>query len=58
MNGQAEIVVQNAAAYQAMADRVEAIEAIRKGLEAIKQGKGKNVEAFFEEFERKHAIDR
>jgi hypothetical protein len=24
----------------------------------MKQGKGRNIEAFFEEFERKHAIDR
>lgn len=58
VNGQAEIVVQDAVAYQAMVDKLEAIEGIRKGLESMKQGTGRNVEAFFEEFERKHAIDR
>ena len=45
-------------AYQAMMDKLEAIEGIRKGLESMKQGKGRNIEAFFAEFERKHAIER
>jgi len=58
VNGQAEIVVQDAAAYQAMVDKLEAIEGIRKGLESMKQGKGRNIEVFFQEFERKHAIER
>jgi PHD/YefM family antitoxin component YafN of YafNO toxin-antitoxin module len=58
VNGQAEIVVQDATAYQAMMDKLEAIEGIRKGLESMKLGKGRNIEAFFEELERKHAIER
>ncbi|QWF71978.1 prevent-host-death protein [Methylomonas paludis] len=37
VNGQAEIVVQDAAAYQPRVDKLEAIEGIRKGLEAMKQ---------------------
>ena len=35
-----------------------AIEGIRKDLQALKQGKGRNVDLFFEEFDRKQAIDR
>ena len=58
VNGQAEIVVQDATAYQAMVDKLEAIEGIRKGLESMKQGNGRTIDAFFEEFERKHAIER
>jgi prevent-host-death family protein len=41
INGKAEMVVQDAAAYQKMLDLVERIEAnegIRKGLEAIERG--------------------
>lgn len=56
VNGQAEVVVQDAAAYQALVDKMEAIESIRKGLESMARGEGRGVEAFFDEFERKHAI--
>ncbi|MEQ1557770.1 MAG: prevent-host-death protein [Methyloglobulus sp.] len=56
VNGQAEIVVQDAAAYQVLVDKLEAIEGIRKGLEAMNRGEGRGVDAFFNEFERKHAI--
>jgi hypothetical protein len=48
--------VQDAAAYQALVDKLEAIEGIRKGLEAMSRGEGRGVDAFFNEFERKHAI--
>jgi hypothetical protein len=50
--------VQNAVAYQALVDKLEAIEGIRKGLESVASGEGRSVEAFFDEFERKHAISR
>lgn len=56
VNGQAEVVVQDAAAYQALVDKLEAIEGIRKGLESLARGEGRGVETFFNEFERKHAI--
>ncbi len=58
VNGQAEIVVQDASAYQALVDKLEAIEGIRKGLESMARGEGRGVGAFFEEFERKHAVQR
>jgi PHD/YefM family antitoxin component YafN of YafNO toxin-antitoxin module len=58
VNGQAEVVVQDAAAYQALVDKLEAIEGIRKCLESLARVEGRGVEAFFNEFERKHAIQR
>jgi PHD/YefM family antitoxin component YafN of YafNO toxin-antitoxin module len=58
VNGQAEVVVQDAVAYQTLVDKLEAIEGIRKGLESMARGEGRSVEAFFDEFERKHAIQR
>lgn len=44
INGKAEIVVQDAASYQKILDsieRLEAIEGIQRGLESLKQGKGR-----------------
>ena len=58
VNGQAEVVVQDAVAYQTLVDKLEAIEGIRKGLESMARGEGRSVVAFFDEFERKHAIQR
>jgi len=39
INGKAELVVQDAAAYQALSDRVEAIEGIQRGLADVKGGR-------------------
>lgn len=58
INGQAEVVVQNATAYQDMVDKLDVIEGVRRGLESMKRGEGRSVDAFFEDFERKHAITR
>jgi len=59
VNGLAEVVVQNAVVCQALVDKLEAIEGIRKGLESMASGEGRSAEAlFFDEFERKHAISR
>ena len=58
VNGQAEVVVQDAAAYQSLVDKLETIEGIRKGLDFMARGEGRGVETFFDEFERKHAIQR
>lgn len=58
VNGQAELVVQDAAAYQELLDKIESIEAVRKGLEAMQRGQGKTVEQFFEAFENKHKIPK
>jgi prevent-host-death family protein len=38
INGKAELVVQDAEAYQALLDRVEAIEGIQRGLADVKAG--------------------
>ena len=53
VNGKAELVVQDADSYQEIMeakDRMEAVEGIKRGLESMKQGKGKLAEHFFEEF--------
>ena len=39
INGKAELVVQDAEAYQALLDRVEAIEGIQRGLADVKAGR-------------------
>ena len=58
INGQAEVVVQNATAYQNMVDKLDAIEGVRRGLESMKRGEGRSAVSFFEDFERKHSITR
>ena len=58
VNGQAQVVVQDAAAYQKLVDQLEAIEGIRKGLASMKRGEGRSMDAFFEEFEQKHTLKR
>ena len=52
VNGEAKIVVQDAAAYQKLlelVDRLEAIEGIRKGLESMKAGRGRPAHEVLEE---------
>lgn len=59
INGKAELVVQNAESYQRLlelADRAEAIEGIRRGLESMKRGEGHPAEEFFKEMEEKYNI--
>ncbi len=59
VNGKAEAVVQDAAAYQRLLDiaaRADAREGIRQGLEQARHGKGRDVEQFFTEFESAHGI--
>jgi PHD/YefM family antitoxin component YafN of YafNO toxin-antitoxin module len=58
VNGQAQVVVQDAAAYQKLVDQLEAIEGIREGLASMKRGEGRSIDAFFEEFEQKHTTKR
>ena len=53
VNGRAELVVQDAESYQKLLeahDRMEALEGIRRGLDSMKQGRGKPAVAFFSEF--------
>jgi predicted transcriptional regulator len=52
VKGKAEAVIMDAAAYQEMADRVEAIAGIRRGLAQAKKGLGRPVDEVFDELGR------
>jgi prevent-host-death family protein len=59
VKGKAAAIVQDAAAYQRLLDiaaRADVFEGIRQGLEEAKQGKGRDMDEFFAEFEAKHGI--
>lgn len=61
VNGKAEIVVQDAKAYQEMLERIEraeAVAAIRKGMEEFERGEGRPVREALEELRQKHGISR
>jgi prevent-host-death family protein len=56
VNGKAEIIVQDAESYQRMVemiDRVETIEAVREGLESVRQGKTMSLDEFDKEMRKK-----
>ncbi|MFY9555051.1 MAG: type II toxin-antitoxin system Phd/YefM family antitoxin [Blastocatellia bacterium] len=59
VNGRAEIVVQDARAYQEMLERVERAEtvaALKQGIEEFERGEGRPARKALEELRRKHAI--
>jgi prevent-host-death family protein len=61
VNGKAEIVVQDAKAYQEMLERIEraeAVAAIRKGMEEFERGEGRPAREALEELRQKHGISR
>jgi PHD/YefM family antitoxin component YafN of YafNO toxin-antitoxin module len=61
INGQAELVVQDAAAYQQLldlAERARAIEAVRRGLEDVAAGRTQPAGEAFEEIRRELQIPR
>jgi PHD/YefM family antitoxin component YafN of YafNO toxin-antitoxin module len=61
VNGKAKFVVQEAESYQKMLemiDRLEAIEGIRRGLQAVEEGRVQPANEAFEEIRRKHKIPR
>ena len=58
INGKAEVVVQDAQAYQELLDRVETIEGLQRGLSDVKAGRTKPVREVFNRLRRKHAIPR
>jgi prevent-host-death family protein len=61
VNGRAEIVVQDAMAYQEMLERVERAEtvaALRQGIEEFERGEGRSAREALEELRRKHGISR
>jgi PHD/YefM family antitoxin component YafN of YafNO toxin-antitoxin module len=59
VNGKAELVVQDAEAYQQLlelAERVKVIEGIRRGLEDVKAGRTQPAEEAFKELRLKYDI--
>lgn len=58
INGRAEQVVQDAEAYQALLDRVEAIEGIQRGLADVKARRTKSARQVFARLRGKHGIPR
>jgi len=59
INGKAELVVQDAAAYQELLelrDRMEAIAGIRRSLASMECGKGRPAEDVFADLRKKHNI--
>ena len=52
VNGKAELVVQDAQSYQELleaAELIETVKGIKRGLEQMKEGRGKTAESFFAE---------
>ena len=61
VNGKAAAVVQDAKAYQRLLDiaaSADEEEAIRQGLEDVRQGRTRPAREFFADFEAKHGISR
>ncbi|MEO7144301.1 MAG: type II toxin-antitoxin system Phd/YefM family antitoxin [Bryobacteraceae bacterium] len=61
VNGKAEAVVQDAAAYQRLLDiaaGVDVFEAIRQGLDDVSHGRTRPAREVFENMRRKHGIPR
>ena len=59
VNGQAEVVIQSARAYQKLIedqDLLENLRSISRGLEQAKRGEGRPMREFLEEFAREHGI--
>lgn len=59
VNGQAEIVVQSAEAYQKLVEAAELSETlagIRRGLEQVKRGEGRPMREFIEKLAEKHGV--
>lgn len=52
VKGKAEAVVMDAFTYQRMADRLSAIDGIRRGLAQAKKGQGRKVDEVFDALER------
>ena len=54
INGKAEVVVQDAEAYQELLERVETIEGIQRGLADVKAGRTKPAREVLNRLRRKH----
>jgi prevent-host-death family protein len=58
VNGKAEAVLVDAAAYQQVADQLDAIAAIREGLADVEKGLVRDADEFFDELEREGRTGR
>lgn len=58
INGRAEVVVQDAEAYQGLLDRVETIEALHRGFADVDAGQTKSARSALNRLRRKHGIPR
>lgn len=61
VNGKAKVVIQDAASYQRMAEKVdfaESIHAIREGIESFEAGRTMSLEEFDAAMKKKHPILR
>ena len=59
VKSKATAIVQNAGAYQRLLDiaaKADASEGIRQGMGQANRGEGRDIEEFFDEFERTHGI--
>ena len=59
VNGQAEVVIQSAAAYQQLLDSSELLETIRgisRGLEQAQRGEGRPMRRFLQALAKEHGI--
>ncbi len=58
VNGKAEFVVLDAAAYQELMDRMETLEAVREGLDQADRGEGRPAAEVFADMRRKYGLRR
>jgi prevent-host-death family protein len=58
VNGKAEIVIQDAKAYEKMVELLDSLEKIARAAKSHDEGKGIPVNEFFKEFGKKHGLKR
>ena len=58
INGRAELVVQDAEAYQQLLERVETVEGLQRGFADVKAGRTKPARDVLRRLRRKHGIPR
>ena len=58
INGRAELVVQDANAYQQILERVETLEALQRSFADVNAGRAKPARDVFRRLRRKHGIPR
>jgi prevent-host-death family protein len=58
VNGKAELVIQDAKAYEEMVDLLDTLEKIVQAAKSHDEGKGIPANTFFSEFEKKHGLKR